>query len=196
MLLVLHVRPSRLAAAAVLAALAAEAIVACCGCSRRPRAASTALPVEILRDTSRSMTLHVTPPPVARVWLRGVTIARPAAIEAPLPAAEPEALPPDTTAPEALPIDPALKPPILRSAARLVLPPSRGGETRAEAVELDVRVSEAGDVADALWAGGSADTALVAAALACARSMVFHSALLGGRPVSVWCRQRFEFRGR
>src|SRR5262249_36517410 len=131
----------------------------------------------------------------ARVWLRGVAIARPAAIEAPLPSAEPLAPSPDTSAPPALPIDPALKPPILRSAARLILPPSPRG-ARAEAVELDVRVSDAGEVAEARWAGGSADTALVAAAIACARSMAFHPALLGGQPVSVWCRQRFEFPGR
>ena len=168
----------------------------CHEASARPGAPAAPQPHRARPNVSRQTRTDRRPPPVARVWLRGVTIARPAAIEAPLPAAEPEALPPDTTAPDALPIDPALKPPILRSAARLVLPPSRGGETRAEAVELDVRVSEAGDVADALWAGGSGDTALVAAALACARSMVFHPALLGGRPVSVWCRQRFEFRGR
>ena len=139
------------------------------------------------------MPLHVAPPPAARVWLRSVATARPARIEAPLPAAEPAILPPDTVAPRALEIDPALKPPILRFAARLGLPRSRGRAARAEAVELDVRVSEAGDVTDARWAGGSADTARVAAATACARSMQFHPALLGGRPVSVWCRQRFEF---
>jgi hypothetical protein len=152
--------------------------------------------VQVFRDTSRAMSLHIEPPPTARVWLRGVAIRRPSGVDAPLPSAAPEALPPDTTAPPALPIDPALKAPILESAAPLVLPSSRVPGARADAVELDVRVSEAGDVTDARWAGGSADTALVAAATACARSMTFRPALLGGRPVSVWCRQRFEFPAR
>jgi outer membrane biosynthesis protein TonB len=180
--------------AAGLAALAAVATIAGCERGERRPAVAIAIPVEVFADTSRSVTLHVAPPPAARVWLRGVTVKGPAAIEAPLPAAEPAAPPPDTTAPPAPPIDPALKPPILRSAARLFLPASRS--TRAEAVELDVRVSDAGDVLEARWAGGSADTALADAAIACARSMTFHPALLGGRPVSVWCRQRFEFPGR
>jgi outer membrane biosynthesis protein TonB len=59
-----------------------------------------------------------------------------------------------------------------------------------------VRVSEAGEVTEARWAGGSRDSALTAAATACARSMVFRPALLGGRPVTVWCRQRFDFPAR
>ena len=174
--------------------LAASTIVAGCARSGRPQATSTALEVQVFSDTSRSMPLHVEPPPTARVWLRGVAIARPSAIDAPLPPAEPGAPPPDTVAPPALAIDPELKPPILRNAARLILPSSRG--RGAEAVELDVQVSDAGDVTDARWAGGSADTALAAAATACARAMTFHPALLGGQPVSVWCRQRFEFPGR
>ena len=181
--------PSRVLHAAVAAFLLLG-----CGRSRPQPPSSTALDVQVFSDTARSVPLHVEPPPTARVWLRGVAIARPAAIEAPLPVAEPGAVPPDTSAPPALPIDPELKPPILRNAARLILPPARG--RGAEAVELDVQVSDVGDVTDARWAGGSADTALVAAATACARAMTFHPALLGGRPVSVWCRQRFEFPGR
>lgn len=187
-------RSFRRAVSAPLIGLAASAIVAGCGRSRTQPPSSTALEVQVFSDTARSVPLHVEPPPTARVWLRGVAIARPAAIEAPLPGAEPGAVPPDTSAPPALPIDPALKPPILRGATRLILPSVRG--RGAEAVELDVQVSDAGDVTDARWAGGSADTALVAAATACARAMTFHPALLGGQPVSVWCRQRFEFPGR
>jgi TonB family protein len=179
---------------APLAVLAASTIAVGCTRTGRPQATSTALEVQVFSDTARSMTLHVEPPPTARVWLRGAAIARPTAIEAPLPSADPGAPPPETAAPPGLAIDPALKPPILKSAARLVLPSSRG--RGAEAVELDVQVSDAGDVTDARWAGGSADTALVAAATACARAMTFHPALLGGQPVSVWCRQRFEFPGR
>ena len=141
------------------------------------------------------MPLRIQPPPAARVWLERVAIAAPAAIEAPLPGAEPGSVPPDTASAHGLEIDPRLKAPILRSAARLILP-VRSAASRARAVELDVRVSEAGDVTDARWAGGSVDSSLVAAATACARSMVFRPALLGGLPVSVWCRQRFEFPAR
>ena len=66
---------------------------------------------------------------------------------------------------------------------------------RAE-VELDVRVDESGEVTDALWAEGSADPALVAAATACALGMRFYPALQSGRPIAVWCRQRFDFGAR
>ena len=173
------------------AAWLAAASAAGCGRARSPEPQSTALDVQVFRDTSGAVTLHVEPPPAARVWLRGVAIARPAAIDAPLPAAEPGAAPPDTSPPPALPVDPHLKSPILKSAAALAVPPARG--RGAEAVELDVQVSDAGEVTDVRWAGGSGDTARVAAASACARSMTFHPALLGGKPVSVWCRQRFEF---
>jgi TonB family protein len=183
-------RPTRRAVALALAALAAVPAAAGCGRSAPPPGTSTALDVQVFRDTSATVTLHVVPP---RVWLRGVAIARPRSIEAPLPAAEPGAAPPDTSPPPALPVDPRLKSPILKSAAPLVVPPSRGRGADAQAVELDVQVSDLGDVTDVRWAGASADTALVAAASACARSMRFHPALLGGKPVSVWCRQRFEF---
>jgi TonB family protein len=189
---VILLRASRNVVAAVLLAAA----LAGCGCAPRPRPAATALEVDVFSDTSGAVPFRIVPPPAARVWLRGVAIARPAQVDAPLPSAEPAAAPPDTSAPPALPIDPSLKSPILRGAGRMVLPASRGRAARVEAVELDVQVSEAGDVTDARWAGGSADSALVAAATACARSMTFHPALLGGRPVSVWCRQRFEFSAR
>jgi len=117
----------------------------------------------------------------------------PAAIEAPLPAASAGIPPPETLPPPALEIDPGLKPPILRAPARLHLP---AAPPRAEPVELDVRVSETGEVTDARWAGGSANPARVAAATACARAMRFYPALKAGRPVAVWCRQRFDFPGR
>jgi hypothetical protein len=48
-------------------------------------------------------------------------------------------------------------------------------------------------VSDALWAEGSQDSTVVEAALACARGMRFYPALRSGRPIAVWCRQRFEF---
>jgi len=61
-------------------------------------------------------------------------------------------------------------------------------------VELDVRVDESGGVSDAIWAGGSREPALVAAATACALGMRFHPAEQAGRRVAVWCRQRFELK--
>jgi TonB family protein len=63
-------------------------------------------------------------------------------------------------------------------------------------VELDVRIGEDGSVTDALWAGGSADSALTDAATTCALSMRFFPALRAGQPTAVWCRQRFDFTGR
>jgi len=128
-----------------------------------------------------------------RVWVRRVTPSRPAAIQAPLPPAPPDTLAPEPLPPPALVVDPDLKPPLLRTRARLVAP--SGARARA-AVELDVRVDEAGDVTDALWAAGSSDPGLVAAARACALGMRFYPALRGGRPIAVWCRQRFDFGAR
>jgi len=173
--------------------LAASAPLAACGRSPGPQAAPAALEVEVWSDTSRSVPFRVEPPPAVRVWVRSVSPSRPAAIEAPLPAAGAGIPPPETLPPPALEIDPGLKPPILREPARLFLP---SPSPRAEPVELDVRVSEAGAVTEARWAGGSADPARVAAATACARAMRFYPALRGGRPVAVWCRQRFDFPGR
>jgi TonB family protein len=62
-------------------------------------------------------------------------------------------------------------------------------------VDVDVRVAEDGSVSDARWAGGG-DSALAAAAIRCALDMRFFPALQAGRPVAVWCRQRFDFQAR
>lgn len=175
--------------------MAVVLILAGCGRSERPRAPAPELAIDVRSDTSRAVRLRIEPP---RVWLERVAIAPPASMEVPLPDAESDTAPPDTTPPPGLEIDPRLKAPILRSAAPLVLPPaaSPGEPVPAATVELDVHVSEAGEVTEARRAGGSRDSALVAAATACARSMVFRPALLGGRPVAVWCRQRFDFPAR
>ncbi|HEY2956370.1 MAG TPA: TonB family protein [Candidatus Eisenbacteria bacterium] len=170
-------------------ALAAAAQVAGCGRSAPRRASPAALAVEVWSDTSRAVSFRVTPPPAARLWLTSVSPSPPAGIETPLPAAAAASPPPESLAPPGLEIDPGLKPPILRAPARLVLPAARARGS----VELDVCVSETGAVTDARRAGGSADPSLVAAAIACARSMSFYPALRAGRPVAVWCRQRFDF---
>jgi hypothetical protein len=85
--------------------------------------------------------------------------------------------------------DDELKPPIPLGATPLRLP----GGGRLLRLEIDVRIDEQGQVSDALWAGGSQDSAAVAAAVDCALRMRFFPALRRGHPVAVWCRQTFEF---
>ena len=168
-------------------------LLAMAACGRRePRSGQPAeLPVNVLADSGRSQRLHVQvppqPKPKAVVWLVRVSPSRPAPEPAlPMPSPEPLESIPD---PPRLALDEDLKPPLLRHAGTLRVPGvgSRG------AVELDVRVSEEGEVSDALWAGGSGDSSLVAAAVSCALEMRFFPALQAGRPVAVWCRQRFDF---
>ncbi|HEV2105090.1 MAG TPA: energy transducer TonB, partial [Candidatus Eisenbacteria bacterium] len=83
--------------------------------------------------------------------------------------------------------DEPLRPPIARGLAVLHLRGARPGW-----VELDVRVDAGGRVTDARPAAGEADSATVAEAVRAARAMRYLPALLGGRPVAVWCRQRLE----
>ena len=169
-----------------------------CACGREgPREHSPQrLNVDVFADSGRSQRLVVSPPDTfarpagsATVRLTQVTPLRAAASAPALPEAGPA--PPDSTppVPSGLAVDRDLKPPLLRAPGRLVVPPHRGPAV----VELDVRVAEDGSTSDALWAGGSNDSALVAAATDCALEMRFYPALREGRPVAVWCRQRFEF---
>lgn len=155
-----------------------------------PYARDTAMsiPVEVVADSGDSRTLAIEPPPV-RAWVTRVTPARgdPAAIPPPEPVTEP----PSPGAPPGLTVDPGLKPPIPRTVAALRL---RTPARNPASVELDVRVDETGRVAEARWAGGSGDSGLVRVAIESARGMLYHPALRGGRPVAVWCRQRFDFR--
>lgn len=167
--------------------------VLACGCSRPspPRAAHVpdTLAVDVLADSAVAGGL---PParfesaPPARLVLVRVAPAR-AALQAPLP--EPEPAAPD--APPApgggLAADDELRPPLPRGPARWRLHAPRRGW-----VELDVRVDEHGEVSDALAAGGDADSAAVQAAIEAAFGLRWYPATRGGRPVAVWCRQRFE----
>jgi outer membrane biosynthesis protein TonB len=173
------------------------------GCARREPPAHAAVPlaVRIAADTARGERLSVARPP-ARVWLERVGRDRqaprasdanaaaptPARGPVPEPIAASDTLSADFT-PPALEISDDLKPPLLRDAPALQAP--RGA--RRQFVEIDVRVDEAGDVSDALWAEGSQDSSVVEAALVCARGMRFYPALRAGRPIAVWCRQRFDF---
>ena len=171
------------------------------GCGRRHEGLDPPrrLAVSVFADTGRTERLHIGRPLLAnsrervQVWLTRVAPARPAPIEAPLPEAAPAPVedqgPPP---PPALQVDPDLKPPILRFPGKLTIPP----RARRGYVELDVRIGEDGSVTDALWAGGSADSALTDAATTCALSMRFFPALRAGQPTAVWCRQRFDFAAR
>jgi TonB family protein len=183
--------------------LVAALVLASCNPRRRderPAAsaggAPLALPVEIIADSGRGQRwpMPIAEPP--RVWMASVSPARAAPPEPPLPDAAPDTLLHEPPPPPPLAIDEDLKPPVLRTPALLRLPPELERRARGGSVELDVRVDEQGFVSDALWAGGSEDSALVAAATDCALRMRFFAALRNGAPVAVWCRQRFDFAGR
>ena len=194
----------------------ALALVALAGCERTPArsARQMSVPVNVFADTARDANpaLALTPTlPMpgllggssspgdldgraapatdAAIWMARVSPRRAEAIEPAIAATALESLALPLEAPPALSVDDDLKPPILRDPARLTLP--RGA--RPGSVELDVRVDEQGAVSDAQWAGGAADSALVSVAIECALDMRFFPALQGGRPVAVWCRQRFDF---
>ncbi len=169
------------------------------GCARErpaPARGPMGLAVDVRADTSDRVTLHVAPP-AARVWVSNVSPTRlvpaPPSPVPPAPAAEPDTarLVEAADPPPALAVDEGLKPPLLRVAAPLTVPPGTG---RAR-VELDVNVDEEGRVTDVEWADGTRDSALVRAARRCAYAMRFFPAERAGRPVAVWCRQRFEFGG-
>jgi len=143
-------------------------------------------------DTSRGGRLPVLSTTAASVWLERTTPAS-ARISPAAPLGE---LPPPVPAPDSVPAaapatesDPALHPPILRSPGTLETP--RGAS--ATSVVLDVLVSENGTVVEARAADLGADPTAIAAARRCALGMRFYPALRDGRPVAVWCRQRFEF---
>jgi hypothetical protein len=172
-------------------------VLAGVGCGRgRPRADRPyPLPVDVYADTGRTEPLRVavppapsTPPPHASVWLARVSPMRSGLLPPPEVAGETLAV--TMPAPPALAVDEDLKPPLPRTRAPLAVPAHARGF-----VELDVRVDEEGRVSDALWAGGRDDPDLVRAATDCALGMRFYPALRVGRPVAVWCRQRFDFGG-
>lgn len=183
-------RPPRRAAIA----LHAIAVLAAAGCGGAPpvEEGPRALPVDVYADTGRTVTLRADPPPPppeprASVWLARVSPSRGASLD--LPAAEPV---PETLAvaspPPALAVDSGLKPPLPRATAPLAVPAGARGS-----VELEVLVGERGDVSEVAWAGGTRDPSLMRAAIDCARAMRFYPAQRAGRPVAVWCRQRFDF---
>jgi TonB family protein len=168
-----------------------------CGSGHPHEARPQPLPLSVRAsaDTAGMAHLEIRPPRPARAWLARVIPAPPGMLSPPLPEAGPDSVPSLPETPPALAVGAGLMPPVLRAAAPLVLPRGRepSGPGRFEAVELDVRVSETGEVTDVIGVGGSADSALIESASACARRMRFYPARRGGEPVAVWCRQRFEF---
>ena len=155
---------------------------------------------DVASDTGRALPLPLAAPApaVARAWLSHVRLAREAPVAiTPGPAASPPAPEPqpaqlpDTGASGTWPD--ALLAPVLRTRAALDVPP--GATAGLASVDLDVHVDESGSVDQVRWSGGSGDRRLVDAAARCARAMRFFPAERAGRPVAVWCTQRFEFGG-
>ncbi len=163
------------------------------GCSRAretPHAGELprTLPLEVLADRPADASLpaaHLRTGPAAQLVL--VRIAPQRESVAPPPEAAPAEPPAAAAQGEPLPDDDRLHPPLPRSGTQLRLSGERG-----RWVELDVRVDENGEVTQAEFAGGNADTTLVRAALEAARSTRWYPARRGGRAVAVWSRQRLE----
>jgi hypothetical protein len=180
--------------AAIVLLVIVSVVVGGCGDTRPAADRPYALPVDVFADTGRGGTLRVPAPGDApggaSVWLARVSPARPASLPLPPVEVEIETLATAFPAPPALAVDPGLKPPLPRARTPLAIPARAHGF-----VELDVRVDERGGVSAALWAGGARDSSLVRAATDCALGMRFYPALREGRPVAVWCRQRFDFGG-
>jgi periplasmic protein TonB len=168
------------------------------GCGERrseaPVEAQAPLAIQVYADTAHGPSPGAPPPPAVSVWLERVGPVRPAALDLPPPDA-----PPDTVIPESPPspaIETGLTPPVLIAAVPLVTPRDPRGAHARGSIEIDLEVDDNGRVTQTVWAGGSADTALVRAAIECARSMRFRPARRGGQPIAVWCRQRFDFGAR
>ncbi|HTM56841.1 MAG TPA: energy transducer TonB [Candidatus Udaeobacter sp.] len=163
-----------------------------CGRSQPTVRERVPLPVAIRADSGEAERWSVAPAR-ARAWLERTDVVPiaapvPSGAEA-VPSPEPAAVPPEAAErPEA---DASLKPPLLRTPGRLIVPAAYANGRRGS-VELDVRVDERGVVTDARPAGAG-DTTLIEAARRSALGMSFYPALRGDRPVAVWCRQRFEF---
>jgi len=164
------------------------------GCSPRAerpaaREVGDTLALTVLADSAEAgglppAAIGVAGPP--RLTLVRIADAR-AGVRAPLPEPEPCVPAAGETAPEPAEGDDALRPPIPRGPATVRLRASRHGW-----LELDVRVDEHGEVSDAIAVSGDADSATVQAAVEAALGLRWYPATRRGRPVAVWCRQRFE----
>lgn len=182
--------PNAARTAMALVLLVAAPLGGGCGCGRDapPPASPHARDARVLADTALGAGLppgridSIAPPP-----LTAMRIA-PAGGDGRVPPPEvaPDA-PPAPASSDRLPVDDRLRPPILRSTARLSLGAGAHG-----AVEFDVHVDEDGAVDDVRWVSGDADSATVRAAMAAASRLRYYPAQRAGLPVAVWCRQRFD----
>lgn len=171
----------------MLAALVtACALASCDGGGGRQRAPGVS---ELGADTSSAQRWRAAPPPLERSGgVPPAPIARRPGVEGQGLEVVAESDTPDTrAAAESLPVPHGFKPPMLRSR------PRPATVARSGIVELDLWVGERGNVERVTWAGGDRDSALVDAAVACARGSSFYPALRDGKPVAAASRQRFEF---
>lgn len=177
-------------------ALSSLLVVLGCGRGRAVEEAPRALPVDVFADTGRTYALRAEVPEVpveqarGAAWLARVSPSRGAIPEGPAIDPGHETLSVPLPEPPSLVVEEGLKPPLPRTRVPLAVPAGASGS-----VELDVRVDEDGTVSDAVWAGGTREPAMVRAAVDCARAMRFYPAQRAGRPVAVWCRERFDFGG-
>jgi hypothetical protein len=188
-------KPPAHPAAFALAYLLAFALSPAAGCGRAPeraatRVAGSELPVTVLADSAEVAGL---PParlfaglPEAKLILVRVAPAR-SGVQAALPEPEPSAPALPEGSGEGLAADDALRPPVPRGATTL-----RVRDGRRAWLELDVRVDENGEVSDALPVAGDTDSATTRGAIDAALGLRWYPATRRGRPVAVWCRQRFE----
>jgi TonB family protein len=185
--------------ALVAALLVAALITTSCGRAPVVGDAPRALPVDVYADTGRTVVLHAEPPPSpaspeplprGSAWLARVSPSRGVIAEMPEVVAGSETLTVAPSEPPALVVEDGLKPPLPRASVPLAVPPGARGS-----VELDVQVDEQGTVSAVRWANGTRNPAMVRAAIECARAMRYFPAQRAGRPVAVWCRERFDFGG-
>ena len=160
-----------------------------CTRSPEPRRSRTAEDVaedarRIAADRPERLSMPFAPPRRGSVVVERVAPAR-AELDLPPPAADIGTPPeiPEATRNES----PAtLRPPIARGLPHV---PRGGAGGR---VTLDVRVDEHGEVTDVEVVESRADSLTVAAAVAAARELRYHPALLGTQRVAVWCRQVYD----
>ena len=157
--------------------------------ARAPAASAVADSGGLLADRPRDGGLPAVPPDsIAPPPLTALRIALPVPeSDVPPPEAAPAEPPAATDAVERLPVDDALRPPIPRTTPRRRVGPRARGW-----IELDVRVDERGEVTEAVFVNGTGDSASVRAAIVAARALRYYPARQAGKPVAVWCRQRFD----
>lgn len=185
----------------VQAAALALTLVFTCGCERGRDGLvhrfERAMPIEVRADSAARLSMPAAPAP-GRVLARAtapprasLTLTHVAGSRAALQAALPEPVPAEPPVPapppdEEVPADDALHAPVPLAPARLHLAGAGAG-----VVDIDMHVDESGEVGEVRVAFSVGAAALVSAAIDAASEMRFRPATRRGKPVAVWCRQRF-----